>query len=141
MRLIFARQRSISSLLIRFFTGSRWSHVAIVEDDTNVIDATFLHGGVRRRPLADLLTASSRTETLDLMVPNERAAMRWLQAQIGLPYDWTAVTGILFRSPGWAVPDRWFCSELAEAAVMAGGLKRFREDAARITPEHVWMVV
>lgn len=141
MRLIFTRQHSIGSLLIRFFTWSRWSHVAILEDDSMVIDSTFLHGGVRRRPLAELLAQASRHQMLDLNVPNEAAALDFARAQIGRPYDWTAVLGILFRAPGWALPDRWFCSELAEAVVLAGGLKRFREDAARITPEHVWMVV
>jgi uncharacterized protein YycO len=141
MRLLFSRAHSLSSLLIRFVTWGRWSHVSIIEDGANVIDSTFLHGGVRRRPLLDVVAASSHFEVVDLALPDEAAAIAWARSQIGKPYDWSAVLGILFRVGSWSDPSRWFCSEFAESAVLAGGLKRFREDASRITPEHSWMVV
>jgi hypothetical protein len=47
---------------------------------------------------------------------------------------------MVWRSSRWADGGRWFCSELFEAALIAGGLVRFRLDAARITPGHAWMV-
>jgi len=139
MKLIFTRRHAVSSLLIRLFTGSRWSHVACVVDDAHVIDATFKHRGVRLRPLADLLADCSASEACLVPLHDEAAALQWLQAQVGKPYDWTAIVGFVIRS-NWADPSRWFCSELAESAVLAGGLQRFRADVARLTPGHVWMV-
>lgn len=140
MRLIFTRQRSLTSLLIRWFTWSRWSHVAVQAGEHLVIDARFWGHGVRYRSVEQLLASASAHAIVDIDVPDEAAARRWLCDQIGKPYDWTAVLGLLWRAPGWARDDAWFCSELAEAALLAGGLSRFRQDASRITPEHCWMV-
>ncbi len=141
MRLIFSRKRSLGSLLIRFFCWSRWSHVSIVESDEFVIDATFQHGGVRHRGLAVLLRESSAHQEVTVDVPDEAAALGFARAQVGRPYDWTALVGHVLRSGRWPDPDAWFCSELVEASLLAGGLMRFRVDASRITPEHSWMVV
>ncbi|RTL37167.1 MAG: hypothetical protein EKK53_21595 [Burkholderiales bacterium] len=140
MKLLFCRQNSISSWLIRFFTWSPWSHVAIVENDEYVIDSTFLHGGVKRRPLLEAVQRYSRMELLEVDLANEEAAMEFVRSQIGKPYDWTAIFGFVFRRD-WAEPDSWFCNELAEAAFVAGGRRRFREDIARITPRDSWAVV
>lgn len=140
MKLIFTRRHTVASLLIRLFTGSRWSHVACIVSDKMVIDSTFKHGGVRLRPIADVVCESSAFDEVSVPLADEQAAVDWLTAQLNKPYDWTAIVGFVFRS-GWAEPDRWFCSELAEGAIRAGGLVRFRTDLARLTPGHVWMVV
>lgn len=139
MQIIFTRRRTLASALIRLATGSRWSHVSVGVSPELVIDATLTHRGVRYRPRQQLLAEASAHEVRDVPVPDEAAALAWLQAQVGKRYDWTAIVGFVFRGR-WADPDAWFCSELAEAAIEAGGLVRFRPEAWRITPGHQWMV-
>ena len=139
MKLLFCRSNTIGSWLIRSFTWSRWSHVAIVEDDCWVIESTLLGGGVRRKLLTAFVDEHSSVEPVDVRLADEEAALDFLRAQLGKPYDWTALLGFIFHRD-WAEPDAWFCSELAEAAAVAGGRRRFREEISRITPRESWMV-
>lgn len=137
MKIVFARRPTLGSWLIRIGTWSQWSHCAVIDGDT-VIDATWPHG-VRRTLLADWVIRYADNEVANIQLPHEDAATGFLVRQIGRRYDWTALVGFFFRR-GWKDEDRWFCSELVEAAVMAGGLRRFREQLTRITPRDVWMV-
>jgi len=134
MRIIFARRPTLGSALIRWFTWSRWSHVAVTFDGHTVIDTTFKHGGAKVHSWRAFTDDYADREILDMPLPDEAAAERWLLRQLHKPYDWTALVGLVLRSRRWADADSWFCSELVAAACAAGGLPLFREDAARITP-------
>ena len=136
MKIIFVRSRSPASWMIRAACWSRWSHCAIV-DGQLVIESTARHG-VRARPLAGFLAQYPQREEVAVACPDDAAGLRWARAQIGLPYDWTAILGLALRRD-WATPDAWFCSELAEAAVSAAGRVRWRAGLSRITPQHAWM--
>jgi uncharacterized protein YycO len=139
LHLIFSRRRSLGSWLIRVFCWSRWSHVSIVYHGDDLIDATLTHRGVRMRRVADLLREASAVEWVQVDVPDEAAALDWLAKQLGRRYDWTAVVGFIFRA-GWADPGKWFCSELAAAAIQKGGRKLLREELSRVTPGLLWAV-
>lgn len=143
MRVIFCRKSTLGSWLIRAFTWSRWSHCMIVEGPGTIIDATFTHGGVRRRALLAAVAETSAREEVHIPLTDDQefAALTWLASQLGKPYDWTAIVGIFFRQTGWAEPDAWFCSELLEAALRAAGRPRFRDDISRITPRDSWAVI
>lgn len=141
MRLIFARRRTLGSVLIRWFTWSAWSHVAVTFDGGHtIIDATLKHGGVRVHGWREFDAEYPERQIVDLQLPDEEAAHRWLLAQRGKPYDWSALVGLVLRSRRWADPRAWFCSELVAAAIAAGGLPLFREDAARITPRDLAVI-
>lgn len=43
-------------------------------------------------------------------------------AQIGKPYDWKGIWGFATRND-WENPDKWFCSELASAALLNAGIR------------------
>jgi uncharacterized protein YycO len=137
MRLLFCTSRKPGSLLIRAFTWSAWSHVALVDGD-EVIEAVWPR--VRVAPLQEVLAAHSSHAFVDL--PG-RAADKILQAaraQVGKPYDWTALIGIVLRRD-WQEGDSWFCSELVSWAFAQGGSPIFRTDVMhRITPQHLWML-
>jgi len=139
MRVIFSRQCRPSSFLIRLFTWSQWSHVSILEDEDHIIDSTFKHGGVRRRPVLELVGEVSAFEVVEVPLPMEDAGMDFIRSQLGKPYDWTAIVGFILRE-NWADPAKWFCNELFEAGCKAGGRLRFRESLSRVTPRHSWMV-
>jgi len=139
MQLIFSRRATLGSWLIRAFCWSRWSHVSVLYERSHVVDATLTHGGVRLRRLAELLDEASAVEWVEVDLPDEAAASAFMAQQLGKRYDWTALVGIVLRAD-WADPSRWFCSELAAAAVQAGGRRLLREDLARVTPGLLWAV-
>lgn len=137
MRLLFLRRPTLACAAIRAATWSRWSHVAAVFG-ADVIEATARYG-VRRALIYDVLAGSSHHEWADIPCPTE-PALRFLEAQIGKPYDWTAILGMLTRRD-WQEDDSWFCSELVAAAALAGGVPIIRKSQNRVTPEDVWTSV
>lgn len=137
MKLLFSRRNTVASWLICLACWSRWSHCAIVDGD-HVIEST-ARRGVHRRPKALFMADYPQAEQVDIPCCDDDAGLRWARAQIGLPYDWTAIAGFVLRRD-WQEPDSWFCSELAEGAVRAAGRVRFRSELSRITPQHVWML-
>lgn len=140
MRIIFAtRRKYIPAMLLRIFTLSKFSHMAVLLDDNTVIEAAAFKGVVRGS-FENFTKIYDRVIIQDLPLPNEEAAISFLLEQIGKPYDWTAIFGIVFRNGKWTDPDSWFCSELVEAAVKAGGLDRFKEDISRIIPQYCWVL-
>lgn len=140
IKAIFLRHSRIDSLLIRAASWSSWSHVALImEDGVTVIDAAFLRGGVTEHPLIDLTATASKYAIREFSCPDPAAAYAFARSQKGKPYDWTGVLGLgLHRD--WQQDDAWWCSELVEECLAAGGNKRFIEQVRRVTQQHSWMV-
>lgn len=134
---LYCRRHSIDSAILRTAMWSQWSHQALLmPDGVHLVDATFWHG-VALRDRAEI--AMSRWAVREIACPRPDDAYQFALAQIGKKYDTLGTLGIgLHRD--WQEPDRWFCSELVEAALVAGGNKRFINDAGRVTPQHSWMV-
>lgn len=120
----FYRGQGIPGALVRWWTKSRFGHVAIAIESpgrlTRVYEA--LGEGVISR------LSCSPPDCDAVEVPgdwvNECKCEAWLEAQIGKPYDWWAVvmSGVALRFPGWAhlIDTRqgaWNCSRLAESAL------------------------
>lgn len=140
MRIIFAtRRKYIPAMLLRILTLSKFSHMAVLLDDNTVIEAAAFKGVVRGS-FENFTKIYDRVIIQDLPLPNEEAAINFLLEQVGKPYDWTAIFGIVFRNGKWTDLDSWFCSELVEAAVKVGGLDRFKEDISRIIPQYCWVL-
>lgn len=140
MKVIFAtRKKYIPALLLRIITLSKFSHMAVLLDDNTVIEATAFKGVVRR-PYQNFTKHYDHIIIQEVPLPDEEAAIKFLIAQVGKPYDWTAILGIVFRNGKWTDPDSWFCSELVEAAIKTGGLDRFKEDVSRIIPQYCWVL-
>lgn len=141
LRGLFLRQRRLDSLALRTFMWSSWSHVAVVNPHTgsDVIDATFFHGVALRR-IDAVLGRASQYAFKDVECPDPVAAWDWCTSQIGKPYDVSGVLGIALHRD-WQKEDAFFCSELFELALKAGGRQRFIGKVHRVTPEHSWMVI
>lgn len=138
VQIIYTRNWLPGSLLIRLLTWSRWSHVALVVND-QVIEAA-IGVGVRRRPLEELVAASSAWSIQALPVRDASALIAAVESQIGMPYDYLGALGIALRG-NWQECRAWFCSELiAWAADHAGSPWFRRERIRRVTPEHLWML-
>lgn len=137
MQVIFCRSNKIGSRIIRFVTWSRWSHVALVNDDGMAIEAVWPR--VRMVPVAEIMRTHSESHIVEVEhAPDEvwRAAL----SQVGKPYDLGAVLGFLFRRD-WQDASKWDCAELVAWSFAAGGRALFRETyLPRITPQHLWML-
>lgn len=140
MKVIFTNKHmSIASRLIKLVTLSKFSHMAVLLKDGNVIDTTFL-SGVRIQSLEKFSKHYRDRIVREVVLPNELAAEQFLYSQIGKSYDWTALVGIAVRNGKWTDDDKWFCSELVEAAIKIGGLDRFVEKLSRIIPQYCWAI-
>lgn len=135
VQVVFTRSHAIGSLLLRTALWSPWSHCAIVDGEEVIEAAAF--GGVRVRPLADMLADATKTAILTLPGDPQKviAAVR---SQIGKPYDWSGVLGLGFRRR-WQDDDAWFCSELVAWAFAEAGAPLFRTQPWRITPRDLYI--
>lgn len=141
MKLVLCTNRA--GWFLRFLMWSQWSHSAILDEEAGVVyDSTWLGGGVRMAAMGEFLQHYRRFEMRQIEVRPERVpdARLWLMAQLGKPYDWTALLSWIVRRD-WQEPDAWFCSELTEAFVDLFATPRFRESVSRITPRHQDMLV
>lgn len=139
MVIVYGTNNSLVSWLIRAVTIGKFSHCGVVDADGFVIHSTFLRG-VHRITLDDFEKHYPVRFYSYLVCPDEYKASRFLEAQIGKAYDWTALLQLFFRRD-WRENDRWFCSELAEAALVEGSNQRFRDSVHRITPHQSWSVL
>lgn len=136
VRVIFSRRHHPGSVGLRLFMWSPWSHCGIIDGD-NVIQATTSHG-VCITPMAEFTLLASEWSIVEFEA-DEVATIKAARNQLYKPYDWKGCAGIFFHRE-WNEDDAWFCSELVAWALEQGGLKLFREDARRITPQHLWML-
>lgn len=137
MQILFCRSSSLGSRIVRAFTWSRWSHCALVHE-AMVVEAIWPK--VRTSPVAALMLAYPDWALVDL--PCRFPDLAWAAAlsQMGKPYDWRALVGVLFHRD-WAASGAWFCSELVAWAFAQGGSPIFRPEALnRVTPQDLWMV-
>lgn len=134
MKVIFARNNSIASILIRLVTWSRWHHCgALTDDGQHIIEAT-LFNGVVKTPIRDFLKRYKKTSLVEINC-NDKFAQEFLNKQVGKCYDIKSVLAILFRVK--QKPDNhWYCFELIAAA---SGL--FRDSrVSRITGSDLWAI-
>jgi uncharacterized protein YycO len=138
MKLILCRHPAIGSYLLRAWMGSRWSHAAIWDDECSMVyDTTLQQGGVRASFEYDWFSRFPTRRIINLPSADAAQAREWLKAQVGKPYDLTALVRIFFRTRAWNDPGRWFCSELAASCINLFVKPLFSADAAAITPYHL----
>ena len=131
IRIWFCRSKTLAGRLIRWVTFSRWNHVA-VEINGLVYEADMLEG-VRTVPVRQFKRMWTEVQYLDVYVRDQAATIRWLNQQLGKPYDFMAILALPFRAT-WQHPHKWFCSELVAKALAVGGLREFAIEKFRITP-------
>jgi hypothetical protein len=128
----FQTHHTISEDLIRFFTWSDFSHVDAVFKE-GFLGA--LPGGVQLREYSqdgDCLYARVLCPTKKI----QKDVAKFLQAQIGKPYDFEGIAGILFRQNSWHDINKWFCSELIAAAFSYALYRLLNEfHLNRVTPQ------
>lgn len=136
---VFSRRTNIPSFLTRFFTGgARWSHCGLIVGG-DVIEA-LMFKGVVATPINEWIKRYPSYERVAIECPNPAAAKWFALKQVGKGYDYKAVIGVPWRSP-WNHEHRWYCSELVEAALAAGGRLRWRLEKRGVSPMESWLVL
>ena len=138
VKILVCSDKHFASWVIRIGTMSKWSHVGIAFGD--VVFDTMLKTGVNIQSLTEFKSKHTHIEEIEIDIPDESAAYDFALAQIGKKYDWTALVGMVIQR-NWQETDSWFCSELVEAIIKAGGKQRFRSDVSRITPHQTWAIL
>lgn len=123
-RLHFSRSNGLLSRLIRWWTHSEWSHVAI-ETERGVYESVaqgFVHHPVGTWTKSNTITY----ETIPICLPNAPDAQAWLELTLGARYDFLGV--IAYVLP-WVrgTPRGYYCSEAAKLWLEAGGVPVLNE--------------
>lgn len=124
------RRRGFLGLFVMLFTWCKYDHVEFIATDERWSYGA-LPGGVHYRPY----TKPARAERFTLDVPPE--TWYFLRRQLDKPYDWRGVLGIVLHMRLSAKPRAWFCADLVDCALRAGGLAVVREDARWVTPRTI----
>lgn len=132
VRLVYARSRTLGGWLIR---AAQWwfpaSHVAIETRDGTLIHAVAGRGVVEesQREFFDTYTV---VDIVDVEADHD-AAIAFARSKAGAGYDYGAILRFISKAFGRESERRWQCVELVEAALEAGGRRRFRTPLSRVT--------
>ena len=144
-------------MILRFVTGDDFvsrairageygfwaSHVEAQMPDGTLLGA-HLDGGVEARPAGYDQGEFTRELYVHLpaTTPQDDAFHAFLRAQIGKPYDLTAIEALALGRD-WTTPDSWFCSELQAAALRTCGwfASDLATQAAKITPRDLLLML
>lgn len=133
----FCKSEDLGGRLLRLFLMSRWNHVAI-QIGGSVYESVSGSGVIKRRP-SDFGKAWDKVSSVEVDVVDQLTMLRFLQGQVGKPYDWKAILAFPFRG-SWQDRSGWFCSELVYEALRVGGaLVSDRLPSNRITPRDLWV--
>ena len=127
------------SLLIATFTGSRFfSHVVAIIGE-RAYEASMTHG-CRATAIPDVMKGVVRYQDMLVEVPDLDAVIAFGEAQHGKPYDFGGAFALpLLSSDDWNDDHKWWCSELAFAMLMAGGVTLLDpQERHRVTPNDLY---
>ena len=119
---------SLTSRLIRWWQwGFPYTHVAYCfvlrnPNDPYVIEAW---NYVRSGFFSEVHTPGTEFAVYSVQVTEEQKEKieKFLQRQLGKPYDWLGILGFPLRSSKLERKDRWFCSELVFTAFKQAGVE------------------
>ena len=131
----------IGARVIQRLISFRYSHVGIeIVDEGRVVDATLLRG-VSEHTLDDFLAGYGKSEALCYDIPNPDRFLKFINEQIGKPYDYTAIAAFPFARD-WERPHAWHCSELGVKSAVEGGLiDKPRLSKSRLTPRDCYILL
>ena len=108
--MIFTNSKKPAAPLIRFVTWSDFSHVAVMIDEDTIVHADFK--GVRIEPVKDLQARSKNWMIVEYECDNPQEMIDACLSQVGKPYDFSGLVGIILRDVNIQDDSRWWCSEL-----------------------------
>lgn len=138
MKVLLCTSNLPGAVIIRWLTGSDWSHCALVSDSGYAVEARWPR--VRSVLVEEIMRTHSKNLVVDIPCEDPDAAYHAALEQVGKRYDLTALFGWL-SGRDWQEEDSWFCSELVAWAFEKGGSPLFRDGVLhRVTPQNLWMI-
>ena len=121
----FSSVNDFGSELIRAFDHGKFSHVDVILADGELLGARNdvykdIPAGVQKRPPAYANFSSTKRVDLDTTPPCADRFYKFLDSQIGKPYDGEAILGFAVNRD-WRDPAAFFCSELVAAGLEDAG--------------------
>lgn len=98
-------------------------------------------GGVKPRPGNYAVFTNEERYRIPVTPEQKTAILAYAAQQIGKPYDFADIAGILLHRD-WRAEDTWICSELLAASFEKGGKPLLHAPAGkvnRITPRDVYL--
>lgn len=135
MRIYFYRGHGIWSALIRWFTRSKYAHIAVAFSDGTVYESV-PGKGVRKTKLT-----STDGVTPFIFKPgvrfDEEAARKFCESELGTPYDlWGCICFVLGIKQRYS-ESAYFCSEFTGDAASSGGAPLFeRVESFKLSPDN-----
>jgi len=129
LTILFCENNKPTSVLIKLFTLSNWSHCAILDGDF-VIDST-LSTGVRRVPFRKWKKNYKSYEAVEVPCVDRKKAIEFARRQVGKKYDPLGILSLVLKRRG-EHPEKWFCSELVATAMGV------QHRAWRLSPQFLW---
>jgi uncharacterized protein YycO len=133
----FVRGNSIPARAIQMFTWGYWNHVELYTK-TGYLGAQ-PEGGYQIRPYNYTKFDKEIFRGIELDAAKEANFWQWQYAQIGKPYDWTAILGLVAHRD-WQEDDQWFCSEAVAAGfeqINEPILNEYHSQSYKITPRDI----
>lgn len=122
MKVLLFRGKGFLSALVRWQTRSKYSHAAILLDDSsNEIIESWPKGGVQRTTIKDWKYITTFKINVDLTEEQKQTIISFLNNQIDKKYDYLGVFRFLSRE-SVKPNDQWFCSELVFAALQEANI-------------------
>lgn len=134
----FSTDDDPGSQAICWATNGEYSHVDVVVP-LGLLGAR-MSGGVMVRPTN--YKTFTKKALVEVDVPNEAAALAFLYAQIGKPYNTEAIIDMMFHRQRnfYLEQPKWFCDELLYASVEEGGVLLLNTaNPLTLTPQEVFL--
>lgn len=112
---VFASNNQPASLVIKLFTLSHWSHVAILDDEGYIYDSTLI-SGVRRIHFNEWREHYRELDFTIFPVKDRKLVYEFLNSQVGKRYDTLGIFSFILRK-NYENKNKWFCSELVAHAL------------------------
>lgn len=139
IRMMFTNSKTPMSPLIRAVTWSDFSHCVVLIDDDTIIHSDF--HGVRIEPIKDLQNRSKNWMIVEYECERPNDVIEACKSQLGKPYDFTGLFGIILRDVDLQDDSKWWCSEFPVYAFDVTKQPKFNvEFMHRITPQH-WLML
>ncbi len=132
IRIRLIRDPGIISAAICWWTWGQWSHVEIDNGD-GWLGARFT-GGVMVRPYDYCRPVAQEIRGVEMTAAEEALFWQAARGEIGRPYDWRAIAGLILRLPlaRWGF---WDCSEYVNFCFdRSGRLVLVTRHGDRVTP-------
>lgn len=114
----------------------KYSHAALLYPDGNTVIESYQGAGVRTRRFDDPAFDSSLVDAFDVkgMTALQWAcALKYAEGELGCGYDYRGIIRFITRKDG-GDPTRWWCSELAFAAIANIGIALLRANPWQVDP-------